>query len=77
MVSPARSLVRAALQAWSAVTGRRPRRPAATTPRVVVHDPQAQKARDLDDPFLDEKAQERAAKLIARSARRAVRDARE
>jgi hypothetical protein len=33
-----------------------------------VHDPGAEKAKNLDDPFLDTKAQERVATLIARTA---------
>jgi hypothetical protein len=33
---------------------------------VIVHDPDAQKAKNLDDPFHDPMAQERAAELIAR-----------
>ena len=37
-------------------------------PEVIVHDPGANKAQNLDDPFLDKKAQERAATLIARAA---------
>jgi len=37
---------------------------------VIVHDPDAQKAKDLDDPFHDIKARERVAELIARAARR-------
>lgn len=37
-------------------------------PDVIVHDPAAQGAQDLDDPFLDPKARERAGQLIARAA---------
>jgi len=54
---------------WSAVIrGNR----AGTTdriPGVIVHDPDAQKAKNLDDPFLDAKAQDRVAELIAQAAR--------
>jgi hypothetical protein len=41
---------------------------AASPPAVVIHDPAARGAQDLDDPFLDPKAQERAGRLIAQAA---------
>jgi hypothetical protein len=37
---------------------------------VIIHDPDAQKAKNLDNPFHDASAQERVAELIARAARR-------
>jgi len=37
---------------------------------VLVHDPDAQKAKNLDNPFHDARTQERVAELIARAARR-------
>jgi hypothetical protein len=62
MAHSARSLLQAA---WSKVTNK-PAEPA--TPPVMVYDPAAQGAQDLDDPFLDPKARERAGELIARVA---------
>lgn len=35
------------------------------TPVVVLHDPAAQRPRDLDDPFFDDKEQKRMANVIA------------
>jgi len=34
-------------------------------PPVIVHDPAAQRAHDLDDPFFDDKVQTRIADVIA------------
>jgi hypothetical protein len=34
-------------------------------PPVIVHDPQAQQAHDLDDPFFDRNVQSRIADVIA------------
>lgn len=67
MTSVLRSLMRAASYAWSAVTGGDQARPAERSPGVVVHDPAAQKAQNLDDPFLETAAQERVGNLIARA----------
>ena len=64
-MSPAPSLLRAARHIWSAVI-RRNR--ACANSGVIVHDPEAQKAKNLDDPFLDAGPQERAAKLIVQAA---------
>jgi hypothetical protein len=38
---------------------------AAAVPPVIVHDPEADKARDLDDPFFDKTVQTRIADVIA------------
>jgi hypothetical protein len=38
---------------------------APAAPEVVVHDPAAQGPRDLDDPFIDDRAQTRAGDVIA------------
>ena len=46
---------------WFAMTGQN--EPAA--PDVVIHDPAAQRAHDLDDPFFDDKVQTRIADVIA------------
>jgi hypothetical protein len=35
---------------------------------VFIHDPQAHKPRNLDDPFIDPKAQERVGQWIARAS---------
>jgi hypothetical protein len=40
------------------------RAPEAKSP-VIVHDPEARKAHDLDDPFFDRKVQTRIADVIA------------
>lgn len=37
-------------------------------PLVIIHDPQAAKAHDLDDPFFDSKVQSRIADVIAHAA---------
>jgi hypothetical protein len=47
---------------WSRLTG--PSAPAPQAP-VVVHDPAAQRAHDLDDPFFDDKVQTRIGDVIA------------
>ncbi len=41
------------------------RRGAAGLPEVIVHDPAAQRAHDLDDPFFDDKVQTRIGDVIA------------
>lgn len=46
---------------WSALTGKT--EPAV--PAVVVHDPTAHRAHDLDNPFFDDKVQTRIADVIA------------
>jgi hypothetical protein len=43
--------------------------PAAPTfSETIVHDPDAAKPHDLDDPFFDQKVRERTASIIARAA---------
>ena len=69
-MSPARSLLSTARQLWSAVIRGNPAGAPDRVQGVIVHDPDAQKAKDLDDPFLDAKAQERVAELIAQAARK-------
>jgi hypothetical protein len=39
-------------------------------PPVVVHDPAAQRAHDLDDPFFDDKVQTRIGDVIAHSGQK-------
>ena len=41
--------------------------PKRHVPEVIIHDPEAQKPHDLDDPFFDRKVQERMADVIAHS----------
>ena len=51
---------------WSSVTGQS----IPSAPRVVLHDPAAQRAHDLDDPFFDGKVQTRMAEVIADAAQK-------
>lgn len=51
---------------WSAMTGQRPAK--AALPEVIVHDPEALRPHDLDDPFFDPKVQSRIADVIANNA---------
>jgi hypothetical protein len=39
--------------------------PPAHIPDIIVHDPAARRAHDLDDPFFDDKVQARMADVIA------------
>jgi hypothetical protein len=55
---------------WLAVTGQS--EPAA--PAVILHDPAAQRAHDLDDPFFDEEVQTRMADVIAATGNRKCKD---
>jgi hypothetical protein len=53
--------------AWSAATVRRVRA-AVRRAGVIVHDPDAQKPGNLDDPFRDPDVQQRIGKFIARAS---------
>jgi hypothetical protein len=53
--------------AWSAAMVRRVRY-AVRRAGVIVHDPQAQDPKNLDDPFIDPEVQERIGKFIARAS---------
>ena len=53
---------------WASLTGKHP--DASTLPPVVIHDPAAQRAQDLDDPFIDASAQARVADVISRARRK-------
>jgi hypothetical protein len=55
---------------WSAVTGQN--EPPA--PEVVIHDPAAQQAHNLDDPFADDKVQARIADAIAATGNRKTKN---
>lgn len=48
---------------WKRLIGPADPKPQASP--VVVHDPAAQRAHDLDDPFFDDKVQARMAEVIA------------
>jgi len=52
---------------WSRLIAPSAPQPQATPP-VIVHDPQAQKAHDLDDPFFDQNVQSRIADVIAHAS---------
>ena len=51
MAGPIHTMSQTVRKLWSTVTGHS----APAAPQVVVHDPAAQQAHDLDDPFFDEK----------------------
>ena len=55
---------------WSVVHGQND--PAA--PQVVLHDPAARRAHDLDDPFFDDKVQTRIADVIASSGNKKTKN---
>ena len=65
MARPVHTMSQAVRSFWSAVTGHRPAAPA-----MVLHDPAARRAHDLDDPFFDEKVQMRVADVIAGAGHR-------
>lgn len=50
---------------WASVAGTQPKK---EVPEVIVHDPDAKKPHDLDDPFFDRDVQSRMADVIAQSA---------
>ena len=52
---------------WARILGREQAPPAL--PEVVVHDPEAAKPHDLDDPFFDGKIQERIGGAIAKATK--------
>jgi hypothetical protein len=51
---------------WSSAPGN----PANKERPVILHDPDARRPQDLDDPFLDQKVKERIAETIAKSVRK-------
>ena len=55
---------------WLAATGQQ--EPAS--PEVVIHDPSARKAHDLDDPFFDDNVQSRMAEFIAATGNRKTKN---
>ena len=62
MAGPVHSMSQAVRSFWSAVTGHRQSVP---PPTVLLHDPAARRAHDLDDPFFDDNIQTRMADVIA------------
>jgi hypothetical protein len=71
MVKPV-SYFNAALRVWAAFIGTICKR-SARIHGVFLHDPQADRPKNLDNPFHDAGAQERVGDLIARSTRSAER----
>ena len=70
MTSPVTSLLRATTKLCFLFIGGDRSRSSRRLPEVIIHDPAAQGPQDLDDPFLDTKAQARVGQVIARAARR-------
>ena len=68
MRKPAWPSFDAAVGVWTALVGAVFRRP-ARIPGVLVHDPAADRPKNLDDPFHDARAQERVGDVIARATR--------
>jgi len=60
MPSPANTMSQSFRNLWNTVT--KQNEPA---PEVVIHDPAARRAHDLDDAFFDDKVQTRMADVIA------------
>ena len=67
MANLVRPLLRSALRILSAVFVKRKRRRSDRVPGVVLHDPNAEKPKDFDNPFYTAASQERIGDLIARS----------
>ena len=63
---PVHALAQKVRRLFSAAKGKS--EPAA--PAVIVHDPAAQRAHDLDDPFFDYDVQKRVADVIADAGRK-------
>jgi hypothetical protein len=63
MAGPLQSISQSARKFWSGLTGQ-------TAPAVVLHDPAAQRPRDLDDPFFNDKEQKRMADVISHAGQK-------
>jgi len=64
-------LINSLRKVWSAVLGRNATSAVASTRAgVVFHDPGSQKPHNLDDPFFDNKVQERIADVISSAAQK-------
>jgi hypothetical protein len=68
MAKQSRSILDSVLGCWSRWVGRNPRTSRGVR-GVVLHDPDAQKPKDLDNPFVDAAAQGRVGDLISRAHR--------
>jgi hypothetical protein len=68
MAKQSRSILDSVLGCWSSWVGRN-LRTSRGLHGVVLHDPEAQKPKDLDNPFVDAEAQERVGDLISRANR--------
>ena len=67
MANLARPLLRSASQIFSAIFTKRVGTRSDRIRAVILHDPDAQKPKDLDNPFYTAAAQDRVGDLIARS----------
>jgi hypothetical protein len=65
MTTPPRSFWDSVLCLWSSIGRNSGRRQGIQ--QVVLHDPEAQKPKDLDNPFRDVSAQDRVGDLIGRA----------
>jgi hypothetical protein len=72
MTKPVRPSFNAALRVWATFIGTIFKR-SARIRGVFLHDPAADRPKNLDNPFHDAGAQERVGDLIARSTRSAER----
>ncbi len=66
MAGPVATKAQTIQKLWSLVNGRK----VPPAPEVVIHDPAAQQAHDLDDPFFDAKVRARMAGVIAATGNR-------
>ena len=62
MAGPTRTMSQNVRDFWIAATAKKH---PARKPAVILHDPAAKRAHDLDDPFFDRNAQLRAGNVIA------------
>jgi hypothetical protein len=67
MANLVRPAVRSGLRVFSAILAKLKRPPSGGIQGVIVHDPDADKPKDLDNPFYTAESQERIGDLIARS----------
>jgi hypothetical protein len=67
MANLVRPLLRSALRIFCAVFVGRAGRRSDRVPGVILHDPEAEKPKDFDNPFYTAASQERIGDLIARS----------
>jgi hypothetical protein len=65
MTGPARTMSQNVRDFWRTATGKKHPARQAAAPAIVLHDPAAKRAHDLDDPFFDRNVQLRAGNVIA------------